>query len=139
MPHAQSRWLTTLFVAGRNIGTFMTFEGGHVTGESMPSRVPGAEFPRKGGGEKDLAPITIGRDYDPNIDTDELVAFLQNYVGAEDAAIVGRRPLDKDRNPYGTGRKWTGTITAIREPESDTNTTNDKAVLTIEIDPSGKS
>lgn len=133
----QSRFLTTLVVAGRPVGTFQTFTGGGVGGEAAPSRVPGAEFSRQPAGEKELRPITISRDFDPAVDTDELLAFVRQQVMVEDAATVSRKPLDKNRAPFGKGRTWVGLITDVNEPESDVNTTNSKAVLQITIQPSG--
>lgn len=135
----QSRWLATLNVGGRSFGAFMTFAGGHVTAEAVSSRPPAAEFARKGGSEKEIAEITIGRDYDITVDTDEAMAYLRRWVRIEDAVTVNRRPLDKDRNPYGKGRTWTGVLTAVNEPESDTNSTADKAQLTLTIEPANVS
>jgi hypothetical protein len=133
----QSRWLTTLRVAGRDIGVFQTFSGGHVTGESVSDRYPGEEFPTAAGGEKSIAPITIGRSHKLERDTDELIRFLHRNVSVEHAAVVNRRPLDNNRNPSGVGRTWTCTITAVNEPDSDSTSENERSVLEVELQPGG--
>lgn len=137
MPQLQSRYLTTLSVAGRDIGVFQTHSGGHVTGESVADRSPGQEYPAASGGEKTIAPITTSRRVKLERDTDELIAFLQRHVSVENAAVYNRRPLDSNRNPVGSGRTWTCTITAVNEPDSDSNSENEPAVLEIELQPGG--
>jgi hypothetical protein len=132
----QSRYLAVLAVGGRTF-RFQTCTGGDDTTESVSSRPPGAKYPRKSGGEPDLSPITVGRDYDVTVD-DDMVAHLRKFIGIEDAATIQRQALDANRNPFGAKRTWTGVITAVNEPDSDTNTTSDKAQVTVEIDPSGK-
>lgn len=139
MAHLSSRFLVTLTVAGRNCGRFQTLTGAGVGGDAMMSRPPGAEFERAQGGEKTLSPITIGRDYDPDVDTDDLISFLRSQAHVENAATVGRKRLDANRNPAGKGTTWVGVITAVNDPESDTNAQNDKPTLTITIQPSGVS
>jgi hypothetical protein len=139
MAQLSSRFLVTLTVAGRSIGRFQTHTGAGIGGDAMSTRPPGAEFPRQQGGEKTLNPITIGRDYDPAIDTDEILAFLRANAHVENAATVGRKRLDANRNPAGKGSTWIGVITAVNDPESDTNAQNDKAQLTIVIQPSSVS
>lgn len=133
----QSRWLTTVSVGGR-ARQFQTFTGGNVTSEAVTTMPPTAEFPRASGGEKQLAPITVGVDYDSSIDDDQ-IAHFEKYVRKEDAVTVQRQRLDDDRNPAGRKTTWTGLITAVNQPDSDRNSTSDKSTWTVEIQPANKS
>lgn len=133
----QSRWLTTLVVGGRTF-RFQTFTGGGVTSAAVSSRAPGEQYPAQGSGEREIAAITLGRDYDVAVD-DDMVDHLQRFIDTEDAATVQRQPLDSDRNPFGRKRTWTGKLTGIPEPDSDTNSPDGKSVVTVEMQPSSKS
>jgi hypothetical protein len=138
MPQLPSRFYTTLTVAGRNIGAFQTFSGGNVTATAVTDRPPGAEYPRAYGGEKEISEITIGRTFDRDRDSDELIAFLRSHMD-ENEATVSRKPMDANRNPFGKGRTWTCAITAVNEPDSDSNDTSGKPTLSIQLQPSGVS
>lgn len=134
----QSRFLATLVVRGRAMGAFQGFEGGDVTGESVTSRPPLAEYPRKVGGEKNLEPITLTVDYDPTVHNKAYLSWLRQHVMVENAATVGRVPADDQRNPMiSEGTNWIGIITSVSEPTSDNNETTAKAQLTVIVDPSG--
>lgn len=135
MSHLQSRYLVTLTVGGVT-RTFMAFSGGNVRSEATTSRPPGREYPRAIGGEKTLEPVTIAVDYDPAVYDENYVTLLRRNVGVEDAATVGRRKLDANRNPFGK-ETYVGMISDVNVPESDTNTDNEKAVLEITVQPSG--
>lgn len=135
MAHLSSRFLVTLAAGGHTL-RMQTLTGAGIGGDAMESRPPGAEYPRQQGGEKTLNPITVGVDYDPTVHTDQVLADLRAVAHVENAATVGRKRLDANRNPAGKGTTWIGVITAINDPESDTNAQNDKATLTITVQPS---
>ncbi|HTE59678.1 MAG TPA: hypothetical protein VK631_04960, partial [Solirubrobacteraceae bacterium] len=111
--------------------------GGNVVGESVSDRSPGQEYPSASGGDKTLEPITIGRRVKLERDNDDFYARLHRHASVEDAIIINRKPLGSDNNPVGKGRTWTGTITNVNEPDSDTNSENEPAVVEITMQPSG--
>lgn len=136
MPQLSSRFLVTYTLAGRQIGQFQTFDGGGVGGDAMVDRVPGGEYPRAMGGEKTLDPITITRTYDRVRDNAALLRFLRDNTHEDDQAVVALWTLDQHRNPYEKIGTWTGVQTAVNNPTTDTNNQNDKATLSITMQPS---
>ena len=55
---------------------------------------------------------------------------------SDDGLIVTRKPLDSNRNPYGSGKTYTATVTDVDDGESDTNQGSQHAQLKIIAQPS---
>lgn len=139
MGQLQSRYLVTarsLGTGGRDLGRWQTCSGGNVTSESVPDRAPGDEYPSASGGEKTIEPVTIGRNKKLAVDTDALITHLRALVGRDDSIIVTRKPLDSNRNPFGTGTTWTGTLSDVNDGDSDTNQGGEHSTLELTMQPS---
>jgi hypothetical protein len=134
---SQSRFLATL-VAGGQSRTFQGFAGGNVTTEVLASRPPGAQYERKSGGEAALSDITLTVDYDPvGQHPASLMRLYRSLVGVEDGGTVSIKPLDRKGNPIpGEGDTYTGMISEVNRPESNTNEAGSKAELSITFAPS---
>jgi hypothetical protein len=138
MSQTQSQYIVSVIAAGRPIGTFTSFSGGGVTGETVPDRGPLDEFPTQSGGEKTLAEITVGRRVDPSRDTDELGDYLDSLVMVTDAITIQRKQV-VNRNPFGKGSTWVGTLTAVNPTDSDNNSASEATNLELVVSPSRKS
>lgn len=136
MPQLQSRFLATLVIAGKTV-QFTQFAGGELGGASGSWRPPGAEYMRKGGGEKELAQITLTVPYDPTLHTDALISHLYAHAHEEDAATVSHKPRDKQGRPVVKGLTYTGVLVGVTPPASNTGEGSSYSDLVCLIDPSG--
>jgi hypothetical protein len=138
MPQTQSNYITSVIIGGRDVGWFTSFSGGGVSGETVPDRAPGQEYPTQSGGDKTLDPITLGRAVDPARDTDELEDFFASMVQSTDQVTIQRKKLI-NKVPFGKGTTWIGTLTAVNPTDSDNNSASERTNFEIVVAPSRRS
>lgn len=111
--------LITATIDGRSLGIFDTFSGGEPSAD-VPKHRPGGLV-----GEKSYAAlptygdVTIGRELDLQRDV-ELYRTLLARVGKAPVS-VSKQPLDENGAPSGRPFTYTGRLSAMTEPESDSN------------------
>lgn len=143
MSQTQSQYIVTLTAnppggQPRSLGTWTEFSGGGLTAEVVPDRGPLDDTPQQSGAERTIAEVTLGRRVDASRDTDELDIYLDSLVGVTNALTVQRKKV-VNKNPFGAGRTWVGTLTANNPPDSDNNSTGDAATHQLTVAPSRKS
>lgn len=134
----QSGFLTTVRVGSRTLPPAYTWSGGEVTNEAVADRAPGQQFPSAVPGLKTLTSVTVGWTFDPAIWTDAVIADLFSQVDKENTVSASRKPKDANGAVFGKGRTFVGTLTAVREPDTDSNAA-ERAVIELEFQPSSVS
>lgn len=130
-PQLQSKYLTNVVARDRDISWFSTFSGGEVAAEGVSDRSPGQKYPSKSAGEPDISDITVSRRVQLGRDTPELKRYLRGKIGVPDWFTVGQKEVDANRNPIADGDTYTCTLLAVNPPETDLNSTNEPATLTL--------
>lgn len=128
---AQNKVRVTVSVAGVDLGSFITHEGGGVAGESVKIR--------PGGGEKELIltsvktydPITVAKLYTDDIRSRRL--WLDSQVNKGEM-FVSMQPLDGDDNPFGAPDGARGQLIRFTPPNSDANATGDGSASIAELE-----
>ncbi len=118
-------------LAGRDLGTWDTKEGGETDSEETRYR-PGGLPEESLGGATTVTQITVSRMFRRGRD-DEQIAFMRGQVGGGQA-IVKVINADADGNPISTGETYTGILKRVGPPEVDSNS-SDVAMIEIEITP----
>lgn len=127
----QSGFLVTAAVSGTGLGAFMTFSGGEVSNDAQDDRPDGIN-PVSIPGAVSYANVTIGRTFDADRDTADLISLLDRWAKINASAIIGRQPRDGDGNPKGKARTYAGTLVRCKGPDVDANS-NTKATLELEF------
>jgi hypothetical protein len=131
----QSGFLTNIRAGSRGLPDTTTWSGGEVAAGIVEDRSPGAEFPDAVGALKTISPVTVQWSFDPVVFSDQVISELFALVGKDNAITATRKPKDANGNPYGKGRTYVGTLSAVREPDTDA-TTGDRAPFEVEFQPS---
>lgn len=126
----QSGFLITASANGTNLGTFMTFAGGEVSNDAQEDRPDGIN-PVAITGPTSYANVTIGRTFDADRDTADLISLLDRWAKIGATGVIGRQPRDGDGNPKGKARTYTGMLIRCKGPDVDANS-NTKATLELE-------
>lgn len=119
---------------GVTIG-LQTFTGGKVASSPARTRDPGSRFDRPIAAPPTLEPITCGVDYD-EAKHGNAKRVWRALVGTDSPFSVGHIIRDGAGNRIGMDT-YTCIITGVTPPEGDVNGGNNKAVLTLEFEPSG--
>lgn len=130
----EDQYNVSVVIAGTNLGTFDTMDGGEIDSEELKYR-PGGMAPQISlGGSKSISNVTVGRLYDLARDH-SLVAFLDGQVG-KGAATVTKQPLDTDGNAFGKPIVYTGKLKQLTLPGHNSES-SDAAMIELEISVSG--
>jgi hypothetical protein len=108
---------TTASVDGRPLGEFDTFSGGDPSAEDVKHARGAGGVERSRGGRQTVDNVTIGREYDTDID----LHWLAARRGKPGLMTVTRQPLDDDYNPKGRPLVYTGTLIKITPSDEDAN------------------
>lgn len=124
----------TVFVDGKNLGTFDKLTGGDADSEDTKYR-PGAMAAQLSlGGATSVSNMTVSRAFDPERDG-PLLPFLLASRGLKQA-VASLQPLDSDRKPYGRPIVRQGRLKMVKTPEHDSEG-NAAAMLELEISSDG--
>lgn len=113
------QWLITGTIAGAPIGVFDTCSGGEITAEPTKHRPGGMGQQSSNGALPEFGDLTIGRELDLTRDL-ALHARLAVFVGRADM-VVSRQPLDVNGAPFGKSITYTGRMSGLTDPETDSN------------------
>lgn len=111
--------LITVTVDGRPLGTFDTFSGGEVSADVSKHRPGGMVGESSHAALPTYADVTVGRELDRERDV-ELYRSLLPRVGRA-LASISKQPLDDNGAPWGKPFTYTGRLSNMTDPESDSN------------------
>lgn len=111
--------LITVVVDGRPLGVFDTFSGGEVSADVAKHRPGGLVGENSYAALPSYGDVTVGRELDRQRDI-ELYRSLLPRVGAAPVSISDQ-PLGDDGTPFGKPFTYTGRLSAMSNPESDSN------------------
>lgn len=135
-PTTQKTFRVSLTIDGEDFGVWDTKTGGKL-GANVLTYLPGGMAPQVSlpGGTPTIDTVTLGRLYDLVRDHDNAKATLNAKCGSG-RCVVKVRPLDGDGNGHGKSEIWTGKLSSVASPDTDSNSDN-AALLVIEIAPDG--
>lgn len=111
--------LITLVVDGRPLGVFDTFSGGEPSAEVQKSRPGGMGGERSHAALPTFGDVTVGRELDQQRDL-ELYRSLINRTGRAPVS-ASKQLLDENGAPVGRPLPYTGRLSGMTDPESDSN------------------
>lgn len=131
----QNKFRISLTVEGNDLGVWDVSGGGEVTSATTVYNPGGGAAQLVLSGNTTTGVVTMNRSYDLQRDHAIALARLLAAVGGGKcvAKIV---PLDNDGNAFGKANVWTGTLTKVTPPPTDSNS-NSAAIISIEITPAG--
>lgn len=109
--------LITVVVDGRPLGVFDTFTGGEPSAEVTKSRPGGMVQEKSHAALPTFGDVTVGRELDHQRDL-ELYRSLINRTGRAPVS-VSKQLLDDGAAPVGRPLTYTGRLSAMTDPESD--------------------
>lgn len=113
------QFLVTVTVDGRPLGTFDTCSGGEPSADVAKHRPGGMVGENSHAALPTYSDVTVGRELDRERDV-ELYRSLISRVGRA-LASVSKQPLDDNGAPWGKPFTYTGRLSGMSDPESDSN------------------
>lgn len=127
----QNKVRVTVAVDDIDLGSFLTHEGGGVSGETTKIRPGGGEQQIVLTSTKEYGNLTLTALYTDGLRARRL--WLDKRVN-KGAMVVAAQPLDADDNPFGTPDVWRGTLIRFDTPGSDANASGDGAASICEFE-----
>ena len=131
----QSKFRVSLTVEGNSLGVWDTSTGGEASSNTTVYN-PGGGAPQVAlSGTKTTGVVTLTRAYDLQRDHGAaLAAMLAAEGGGE--CTVKQVPLDANGNAWGSPNVWTGILTNVMIPPTDSNSSS-AAIISIDVTPHG--
>jgi hypothetical protein len=100
---------------------FTTFEGGEVSADAEDRYDGGATTPDSVFGRKVWSDITLGSDFDPERDIDDIRAAQELVGDADNFETITVQPCDSRMNPIGGSFGFIGHVKSVSIPSADAN------------------
>lgn len=130
----QAKAKVSISVDSRDLGSFMTKEGGATTAESLKTRPGGGEDQVAYGSPSSHETITVAKLYDSAMKANSV--WLKSVAVGNKRGVITDQPLDADNNPFGAPDTYTGVLIRFTPPSRDANA-NDFATCELEFDIDG--
>lgn len=127
-------FITTVTVAGRNLGRFDAKSGGGTTAESVKHTSSSFKGRRAAlGAPSEVEDVTVSRFFDHTRDHN-LARDLRRRVGIAEVTI-NQQPLDSNGAPFGRPEVYTGILVGVMYPEFNVDSSDLSMLeLTVSVD-----
>lgn len=113
------QFLITVTVDGRVVGTFDTCSGGEPSADVSKHRPGGLVGEKSYAAEPSYGDLTVGRELELQRDV-ELYRSLISRCGRA-PFTASKQPLDENKAPWGRPLTYTGRLSAMSDPDTDSN------------------